>query len=102
MSFEEEYTEMQMLSQFIKEQLKTGELKWGDEPVQFFLPVIIHFTEFDWLRLIAENALTQEDEVVVKNFLIMVEGLMEVNSQQLESQVHNKVDKLFRRFGYDP
>lgn len=94
MNEEDTYTEMQLMSKTILLALNKGELNWEDEKVQFFIPVALHFTDFDWLRVIAENALVEEDEKVVKNFLDQVEGLIKVNSAELNRQVFDKLKRL--------
>ena len=95
MSLEENYEQMQLISKVIRLQLETGELDWADSRVQFFIPVVLNFTDFDWLELVAENNLVEEDAKIVKNFLKSVQTLMEVNAQLLDQSINDKVGKLF-------
>ena len=91
---EDSIGEMKYLSKCIQLDLAKGNLQWEDERVQFFIPVALYFTEFDWLHLIAENNLIEEDCQVVKNFLNMVEGLTKVNQQQLNGAVGDKLKRI--------
>ena len=91
----EEYDEMQLIYKDLQLELLKGNLNWEDDKIQFFLPVALHFTDFDWLKLIAENTLVEEDEKIVKNFLSMAESLKEINGSQLDYAVAEKIRKLF-------
>lgn len=93
---EDSYNEMQLLSQSIQLQLIKGELNWEDEIVQFFLPAVMYFTDFDWLNIIAENTLVEEDEKIVKNFLAKVQSLIEINSNNLNEAVSDKLEGMFK------
>lgn len=97
----QQITEVEVRGEVLKEALENGELEWDNETVQFFIPVVLHFTNFDWLRLIAENNLVKEDEIVVKNFLDMVQSLMEINEIQLEKAVEDKIKILLKMMGDD-
>ena len=95
MSFEEDYTEMKYLSKAIQLDLAKGKLKWEDEKVQFFIPAVTFFTDWEWLELIAENTLIEEDAEIVKNFIQKAKSLSGVNAQQLDEAVKNKLKNLF-------
>lgn len=95
----QEIVEVERQGELFKKALESGDMKWEDETIQFFIPLILHFTNFDWLRLIAENNLVEEDEVVVKNYLDMVQSLMKLNQEQLEQEVHKKMEKLLKLMG---
>ena len=92
---ERQFQEQQLISAKIQFDLSKGELNWEDSTVQYFIPVVLYHTDFDWLRLIAEHELIEEDEKIVKNFLDMVETLKEVNSQALHKSVTDKIKNLF-------
>ena len=96
MSFEDDYSKMKLMSTTIQLKLQKGELEWEDEEVQFFIPAALFFTDFDWLELIAENNLIEEDAVIVKRFLKSVKSLTEINSQLLEQEIEKKLRKLFK------
>ena len=91
----EEYNEAQLISKDIQIKLLKGELDYDDEIVQFFIPLALHFTDFDWLNIIAENTLIDEDAKVVKNFLSQTKALKEVNMRLLEASTIEKLKKLF-------
>lgn len=90
---DEEYHEMQLISKQIQIDLLKGNRKWEDEEVQFFIPVALSFTDFDWLKLIAEHNCIKEDEEIVLNFLKQVESLKEVNKGLLEEKIVEKIMK---------
>lgn len=92
---EKEFEELQLFNKIIKLKIEKGELKWEDEEVQFFLPAILYLTDFEWLNIIAENILIDEDEKVVKNFLQQVQGLMQVNAENLDKALEAKFKELF-------
>ena len=95
-NMEENYAQMQLMSQAIQLQLLKGEVKWEDEVVQFFLPAVLYLTDFDWLNIIAENILVEEDEEIVKNFLAKAQSLIEVNSNGLHEAVSDKLEGMFK------
>ena len=72
----ESIMEIEMQGEMFKKALENDELKWSDDIIQFFLPLILHFTNFDWLRLIAENNLVKEDEVVVTSLNVEQENFV--------------------------
>ena len=84
---EEAYAQSQLISKLIQMKLEMGEAKWEDEQVQFFLPVVLHLTDFDWLNIAAENMLIEEDEVIVKNFFAQLQSLMKINENGLHKSV---------------
>ena len=92
----EELIETELISKQLQLDLEKGELEWADDIIQFFIPVALYHTNFEWLRLIAENNCIEEDEKVIKNFLSMVESLIQVNTAQLNDAVSDKIKKLFR------
>lgn len=92
---ENEFQELQFFSKEIQLKLAKGELTWESEEVQFFIPAVLCLTDFDWLNIIAENILIEEDEIIVKNFLDQVQGLMQVNSENLNKALEAKFKKLF-------
>ena len=93
---EEYYAQLQVMSQAIQLQLLKGEVKWEDEVVQFFLPAVLYLTDFDWLNIITENILVEEDEEIVKNFLAKAQSLIEVNSNSLNEAVSDKLEGMFK------
>ena len=92
---ENEMLEMEFMSKAMQFDLEKGELNYDDEKVQYFLPVVLHFTNFEWLKIVAENTLTEEDGKIVRNFLDMVKALVEVNAEQLTKDVEDKINRLF-------
>lgn len=84
------------LSKSILYDLEKGELKWEDETVQYFLPAGLFWTNFDLLRVVAENTLVEEDNEIVQNFLSKVESICEVNQNNLEKAVHDKIRRHMR------
>ena len=92
---ENQLHEQEAQSKDIQLKLLKGELEWEDEKVQFFIPVALRFTDFEWLKLIAEHNCIEEDEKIIKNFLDMAESIMEINSNQLIGTVMEKMRKRF-------
>lgn len=90
------FKDMEMISKAIQLDLLKGELKWEDDVVQFFIPVALNFTDFDWLGLIAENNLIEEDAAIVKNFLAMAKSLKEVNEGRLNESISDKIGRLLK------
>ena len=88
--------EVSLISKSLQLELAKGNLKWEDEEIQFFIPVALSFTDFDWLELIAENNLVKEDEIIVKNFLAMVKSLKNVNEGRLNENIAEKIGGLFK------
>lgn len=86
---------MSLVSKQIQLDLVKGELKWDDSIVQYFIPCILYNTEFDWLELIAENNLVEEDEKVVKNFLEMVKSLIKVTGELLCEETIDEMKDMF-------
>ena len=85
--------EMKFISSHIKYELSQGRLDWEDERVQLFIPVALVFTDFDWLKLLAEHICIEEDEIIIKNFLEKIEALANVNENRLD----NEIKKMMRR-----
>ena len=86
--------EMEIFSKQIQLDLAKGELKWEDDTVQFFIPVALALTDFDWLNLIAEHNLIEEDCKIVKNFLAMASALAKFNGERLTEDVKDKLRRL--------
>lgn len=91
----DDMAEIKIISKDLQLRLAKGELDFGDEVVQFFIPVALLFTDYEWLKIIAENTLVKEDEEIVKNFLEMAEALAKVNTANLEAAV-DKINGLFK------
>ena len=87
--------EVENLTKSILYDLEKGNLKWEDEKVQFFLPVGLHYTNWELLRVVAENILIEEDNKVVQDFLSRVESIVEMNENGLNDAVAEKIDQLF-------
>ncbi len=100
-SMDKALLEMKLISQNIQLDLLKGNLDWDDERVQFFIPVVLTLTDFDWLKLIAEHTLFEEDEMIVKNFLEKVEALKNLNSNFLHDSVHDKLKRVKEDFDED-
>lgn len=94
MDAEKMLTTLELCSKTLQLKMLNGDASWDDQEVQFFIPVVLYFTNFEWLRLIAENHLIEEDEKIVKNFLSFCESLRDVNNQQM----HNEAMKKMRGF----
>jgi len=92
----DDFTELQVMSKDFQLKLLKGELKWEDEIIQFFLPVILYFTDWEWLEIIAENILIEEDEKIVKAFLEKAKTITETNSDNLNKAVQAKIERLMR------
>ena len=82
-------------SKKIQLDVSRGRMSFGDDKVQYFIPTIIGLTDIDFLRLIAENILIEEDCKIVMNFLDQVEALAEVNEHQLNDAVADKLKRIF-------
>lgn len=95
MSLEKDLAEVQLMSKQIQLDLAKGELKWEDETTQFFIPVVLFHTNWEWLELIAENTLIEEDAEIVKNFLAQAQSLTEVNVGLLNEAVKEKLRRMF-------
>lgn len=93
---EEMMQSIEVISKELQLKLLKGEMKWEDEAIQFFIPVILNFTEFDWLELIAENNLIEEDAIIVKNFLGMAKSLAKINADQLHDAISKEIGGLFK------
>ena len=91
MSMESMFNEMEHISKSILYDLEKGNLKWDDESVQFFLPLAIYFTNWDWLELAAKNILIEEDFKIVKDFLSKVQSIAEYNQDSLDNAVGEKL-----------
>ena len=87
--------ELDQMSKSIMYDILKGELSWEDEKVQFFLPLAFAFTNYDWLKYVAENILIEEDCEIVKNFLDHVQSICKVNEESLTASM----DKAFKRTG---
>lgn len=88
---ENDLKEMQLVSSHIQLELLKGNMEWEDEKVQLFIPVVLTFTDFDWLKLIAEHICIDEDEEIVKNFLERVKALSNFNEQRLNENIRRNI-----------
>ena len=93
---EQNMLELRYMSKALMYDMEKGELSYNDEKIQFFLPVVLYFTDFDWLKVIAENTLIEEDEMIVKNFLDMVKTIIDTNSEQLQESIEKKLSDMMR------
>lgn len=82
------FGELEIIDKLCSLQLETGDYKWEDEPIQYVIPVLIGYTNWDWLEKIAENNLVEEGCKVVKNFIAHCKSLCEVNSELLKNSIH--------------
>lgn len=96
MSLEQDLHEVKLMSKEYQLALAKGEVDWENEEIQFFLPVVLFHTNWDWLEIVAENILIEEDFKVVKNFLEQSKSLTEVNTGLLNQAVEEKIRKLFK------
>ena len=76
-----------MKSKELQLDLAKGKISFDDEMVQYFIPAIYALTDVDFIRVIAENTLIEEDCKVVMNFLDQFEALAKVNQQMLNEAV---------------
>lgn len=90
------FSDVEAISKGLQLELLKGNIEWESSEVQFFIPVALCFTNFDWLELIAENNLIEEDAVIVKNFLAMAKSLKEINEGRLNEDISNKIGRLLR------
>ena len=81
------FSTSQIMSKDLQLRLLKEELDWEDDIVQLFIPIVLKFTDFDWLKLIAEHNCIKEDEIIIKNFLDMVESLRDINEQTLHHRM---------------
>ena len=79
------FASMEMASQSLQFQLEKGMIDWNDDAVQLFLPVILNFTDYDWLKLIAKHSIYNEKEVI--SFIEYVKQLHIANARALENKV---------------
>ena len=80
------FEEMEMMSRINLLELKTGDVKWNDEQIQYFLPMVLNFTNFEWLDEIAKNEYPKDYEVI-SHFLDNVQKLMQIRANELEKRV---------------
>lgn len=92
---EAQFKEVQILSLLYQRDIATGKHKWEDEEIQFVLPVVLYLTDWEWLKIAAENMLVEEDEKIVKNFLTQLESLVQINEKGLNKAVEDKIGRLF-------
>jgi len=79
--------QIKMISMNLQLQLAKGELKFDDTEVQHFIPVCMELVESDFLKIIAENILIEEDSKIVCNFIDQVEALAKVNGEMMGNEV---------------
>ena len=87
-------TEMEIMSKAILYDIAKGDLKYEDKKVQYYLPIALGFTEWEWLELIAENTLIEEDAEIVKNFLKKAKALAKINQDHLTDDLENTLRKM--------
>ncbi|MBQ2654034.1 MAG: hypothetical protein IJF83_10800 [Methanobrevibacter sp.] len=90
------FSDIKSISKTLQLELLKGNIKWEDDEIQFFIPSVLIFTDFDWLELIAEYNLVEEDEIVVKNYLAMVKSLIDINGDRLSEEVAKKIGGMLR------
>ena len=78
--------EVEMISQINLLELKTGDAKWNDKKIQYFLPMVLNFTKFEWLDKIAENEYPKDYEVI-SHFLDNVQKLMMVKAEEMQREM---------------
>lgn len=81
------FGELEIIDKLCSLQLETGAYKWEDEQIQYAIPVLLGYTNWDWLEKIAENNLVEEDCKLVKNFIAYCKILCEVNSELLKESI---------------
>lgn len=79
--------EIIMLSALNKAQLEAGNVEWTESVIQDFLPIVLRYTSWDWLDLIAKHELLCEEYSVVKNFLKKAEMIVENNQKILSNKM---------------
>ena len=81
------FADMEMVSQSLQLQLANETIDWNDETIQFFIPVVLNFTNHDWLRLIAKHSIYNDKFIF--DFLDYVEELQTVNAKMLENKLRD-------------
>ena len=87
-------TEYNLMSKELQLDLAKGDLSFEEETIQYFIPAVYAISDIDFLRIIAENILIEEDCKVVMGFLDKFESLANVNAQLLNEAVINKLKKM--------
>lgn len=75
--------DLKFTSMYLQLELAQNKIRWSDDKIQFFIPLILHYTDFEWLDLIAKQN-CNKDYQVIHNFLEHVQNLMKVNEQKFE------------------
>lgn len=78
--------EMEMISRINLLELKTGDAKWDDKKIQYFLPMVLNFTNFEWLDEIAKNEYPKDYEVI-SHFLDNVQKLIRIKGDELTKEM---------------
>ena len=86
--------ELKLINLSLRNDLLTGKVKYEEEIVQYFIPIALYHTDFEWLKIIAEHSLIEENEKIVKEFLEMVESLIKVNQAQLNGAIDGMINNL--------
>ena len=86
------FSTVKIMSKDLQLALLKGELDWEDEKIQLFIPIALKFTDFEWLKLIAEHNCIKEDELIIKNFLDMVESLKDFNLETLHREATQNME----------
>jgi hypothetical protein len=55
---------------------------WSEDKIQAFIPIALHFTDFEWLDLIAQKNCTKDYDVI-HDFLEHVKVLIKINEEKL-------------------
>lgn len=79
-------TNMEVTSQILLLKLKTGDAKWNDKEIQYFLPLVLNFTNFEWLDEIAKKEYPKDYEVI-SHFLDNVKKLMRIKADELSKEI---------------
>lgn len=82
--------QQELISDSILLDLYRGNLKWSDDIVQHFIPVVMSLTNFEWLKLIAKNSKYHQKSIY--DFLEYVETLVKVNGEKLSDGIKGAQD----------
>ena len=87
-------TEYNLMSKELQLDLAKGNLSFEEETIQYFIPAVYAISDVDFLRIVAENILIEEDCKVVMEFLDKFESLASVNAQLLNEAVIDKLKRM--------
>ena len=85
--FQEYLDRVMLISERLQYALKNDNVKWESNEIQFFLPVILYFTNFDWLMLCAEHYCTNSEKVIINRFFNHVKHVIEVNERMIGNKM---------------